>query len=132
MIAEYMSNPTFRDWVLCFVIFVLIIWKIWPELSSRLKKTFDTARYGADLVDMVQDHQLQIYGEGGINNKLQRDFEKINRLEHKAKINTKENELIMKSMLAMLKAINKIEPSEDTAQIQDEIVDFMNRQSHVD
>ena len=130
MIAEMVTSATLKDWILCLVISLLILWKVWPDISNRVKGAFNTARYGADLVDMVEEHELAINGAGGIQEKLERDYDRINKLESKAKISLEENELIMKSMLAILKVMNKMEPSEDTEQVQEEIVEFMNRQSH--
>lgn len=132
MIEEYISTATLTDWVLCLIIVLLILWKAWPSIWSRVKNGFNTARYGADLVDMVNDHQEAIYGDNGINDKLSRDFTRISALEKRAKVSTEESGLIMKSMLALLKIMNKLEPSNETEQVQEEIVEFMNRQSHTD
>lgn len=132
MIENYISSATLTDWILCLVIVLLALWKAWPAIWLRIKSGFNTARYGADLVDMVNDHQEAIYGDNGINDKLERDFNRLSVLEKRAKVSTEENGLIMKSMLAILKIMNKLEPSVETEQVQEEIVEFMNRQSHTD
>lgn len=104
-------------------------------------KAFDFARkkvnYTEDIISMVKKHEDEIYGKKGVNEKLDRDYERLNNMDKilkrhadEARESLEERQIIMESLLGILKGLQEIGANGPTKIAQAKIEDYMIEKSH--
>lgn len=131
------TDEFIMKWIIVFLLLVIAGYTVIPKLWKVFNHARNKVNYGEDLVEMVEQHDADIKE---INKKLARDFGAINDIrdmmnrQKKAEENSlEEREIIMRSMLAVLKGLQEIGGSGTTPDIkeaQSEIEKYINKQAH--
>ena len=104
-------------------------------------KAFNFARkklnYTEEIVSMVKKHEDEIFGKKGVNEKLDRDYERLNDIDKilkrhadEARESLEERQIIMESLLGILKGLQEIGANGPTKIAQAKIEDYMIEKSH--
>lgn len=122
------------QWVIVAILVILLIYKSWPDIKKALNswRTHENDREG--LSTSVKRHDEEIEK---INEKLDRDYVAINEMRKSLNLQKKvteesleEREIIMKSLLGVLKGLQEIGANGPTKEAQAEIEAYINKQAH--
>ena len=122
------------QWVIVAILVILLIYKSWPDIKKALNswRTHENDREG--LSTSVKRHDEEIEK---INEKLDRDYIAINEMRKSLNLQKKvteesleEREIIMKSLLGVLKGLQEIGANGPTKEAQAEIEAYINKQAH--
>lgn len=122
------------QWVIVAVLAVLLIYKSWPDIKSALDswRTHENDREG--ISTSIKRHEEEIEK---INEKLERDYVAINEMRKTLNVQRKvteesleEREIIMRSLLGVLKGLQEIGANGPTKEAQAEIEAYINKQAH--
>lgn len=122
------------QWVIVAILAVLLIYKSWPDIKKALNswRTHENDREG--ISTSIKRHEEEIEK---INEKLERDYVAINEMRKTLNFQRKvteesleEREIIMRSLLGVLKGLQEIGANGPTKDAQAEIEAYINKQAH--
>lgn len=122
------------QWVIVAILAVLLIYKSWPDIKRALNswRTHENDREG--ISTSIKRHEEEIEK---INEKLERDYVAINEMRKTLNLQRKvteesleEREIIMRSLLGVLKGLQEIGANGPTKEAQAEIEAYINKQAH--
>lgn len=122
------------QWVIVAILAVLLIYKSWPDIKKALNswRTHENDREG--ISTSIKRHEEEIEK---INEKLERDYVAINEMRKTLNLQRKvteesleEREIIMRSLLGVLKGLQEIGANGPTKDAQAEIEAYINKQAH--
>lgn len=122
------------QWVVVLILAVLLIYKSWPDIKKALNswRTHENDREG--ISTSIKRHEEII---GKINEKLERDYVAINEMRKALNFQRRvteesleEREIIMRSLLGVLKGLQEIGANGPTKEAQAEIEAYINKQAH--
>lgn len=122
------------QWVIVAILAVLLIYKSWPDIKKALNswRTHENDREG--ISTSIKRHEEEIEK---INEKLERDYVAINEMRKTLNFQRKvteesleEREIIMRSLLGVLKGLQEIGANGPTKVAQAEIEAYINKQAH--
>ena len=122
------------QWVIVAILAVLLIYKSWPDIKKALNswRTHENDREG--ISTSIKRHEGEIEK---INEKLERDYVAINEMRKTLNFQRKvteesleEREIIMRSLLGVLKGLQEIGANGPTKDAQAEIEAYINKQAH--
>lgn len=122
------------QWVIVAILAVLLIYKSWPDIKKALNswRTHENDREG--ISTSIKWHEEEIEK---INEKLERDYVAINEMRKTLNFQRKvtvesleEREIIMRSLLGVLKGLQEIGANGPTKDAQAEIEAYINKQAH--
>lgn len=122
------------QWVIVAILAVLLIYKSWPDIKKALNswRTHENDREG--ISTSIKRHEEEIEK---INEKLERDYVAINEMRKTLNFQRKvteesleEREIIMRSLLGVLKGLQEIGANGPTKEAQAEIEAYINKQAH--
>lgn len=128
------------NWEIAAVAIVGII-LVFRKYGPGAWKAFNFARkkvnYTEEIISMVKKHEDEIYGKKGVNEKLDRDYERLNDMDKilkrhadEARESLEERQIIMESLLGILKGLQEIGANGPTKIAQAKIEDYMIEKSH--
>lgn len=128
------------NWELVVAVIVGIILLL-RKYGSGIWMTFDFARkkvnYTEEIISMVKKHESEIYGKKGVNEKLDRDYERLNDMDkilkrhaEEVRESREEMQIIMESLLGILKGLQELGSNGPTKEAQKKIEDYMIEKSH--
>ena len=122
------------QWVIVAALTVLLVYKSWPDIKKALNswRSHENDRVGITV--SIKRHDEEI---GKINEKLDRDYTAINEMRKTLTLQRKvteesleEREIIMRSLLGVLKGLQEIGANGPTKEAQAEIEAYINKQAH--
>lgn len=122
------------QWVIVAILAILLIYKSWPDIKKALNswRTHENDREG--ISTSIKRHEEEI---GKINEKLERDYVAINEIKKSLNFQRRvteesleEREIIMRSLLGVLKGLQEIGANGPTKEAQAEIEAYINKQAH--
>lgn len=133
-LAGLTTESFIAQWVIVAVLVLLLVYKSWPDIKKMLNswRSHENDREG--LSYSVKRHDEEI---GKINEKLERDYVAINEMRKTLALQKKvteesleEREIIMRSLLGVLKGLQEIGANGPTKEAQAEIEAYINKQAH--
>lgn len=123
------------------VIIVLAVIIILYKYGPKAWKAFDFARkkvnYTEEIIELVKKHENEIYGKKGVNEKLDRDYERLNDMDkilkrhaEEARESREEMQIVIESLLGILKGLQELGSNGPTKEAQKKIEDYMIEKSH--
>lgn len=133
-----LSSLTTEDfivqWVVVAVLAILLIYKSWPDIKKALNSWRKHENDREGLSTSIKRHDEEIEK---INEKLDRDYIAINEMrktlalqKRVAEESLEEREIIMRSLLGVLKGLQEIGANGPTKEAQAEIEAYINKQAH--
>lgn len=119
------------------VMLIMAVYKYGPRAWSAFNFARKKVNYTEEIIDMVKKHEGEIYGKKGINEKLDRDYERLNDMDkilkrhaEEARESREEMQIIIESLLGILKGLQEIGANGPTKEAQKKIEDYMIEKSH--
>lgn len=116
---------------------VLVFRKYGPGAWKAFNFARKKVNYTEEIISMVKKHEDEIYGKKGVNEKLDRDYERLNDMDKilkrhadEAKESLEERQIIMESLLGILKGLQEIGANGPTKTAQANIEEYMIKKSH--
>lgn len=116
---------------------VLVLRKYGPGAWKAFNFARKKVNYTEEIISMVKKHEDEIYGKKGVNEKLDRDYERLNDMDKilkrhadEARESLEERQIIMESLLGILKGLQEIGANGPTKIAQAKIEDYMIEKSH--
>lgn len=143
MISRLATMVTDREiavWVLLAFLFVYFIYKEWPEFRKRVSHGA-VKEHEDEIQDRTTDQRLDSIEKDvkEIKEKLDRDYQRLNRLEIKTEKNrnaqasiSKELELIMEALMGALGGLEELGADGPTKETKGKLQDYLNRKAHRD
>lgn len=133
-----LSSLTTEDfivqWVVVAVLAILLIYKSWPDIKKALNSWRKHENDREGLSTSIKRHDEEIEK---INEKLDRDYIAINEMRKTLALQKRvteesleEREIIMRSLLGVLKGLQEIGANGPTKEAQAEIEAYINKQAH--
>lgn len=133
-----LSSLTTEDfivqWVVVAVLAILLIYKSWPDIKKALNSWRKQENDREGLNTSIKRHDEEIEK---INEKLDRDYIAINEMRKTLALQKRvteesleEREIIMRSLLGVLKGLQEIGANGPTKEAQAEIEAYINKQAH--
>lgn len=122
------------QWVIVAILAILLAYKSWPDIKNALNswRTHENDQEGISI--SIKRHEEEIEK---INEKLERDYVAINEMRKTLNVQRKvteesleEREIIMRSLLGVLKGLQEIGANGPTKEAQAEIEAYINKQAH--
>lgn len=125
-------------WLIIFFLVAYFIYKEWPELKRRISKGPVDAQAKEQSDRTVGEHLESIEIRlAGIEEKLARDYERMNRFDRDIRRNRseidefiEENAIMMRAMLSVLKGLQELGTNGPTKESQKELEDWLNKKAH--
>lgn len=125
-------------WLVIFFLFAYFVYKEWPEFKRRVSKSEVDSTVKARTEKTVEERLESIETRlAGIEDKLARDYERMNGLDHDVKRNKSEldefiseNAIMMRAMLSVLKGLQELGSNGPTRDSQKELEDWLNTKAH--
>lgn len=141
MISRLATMVTDREiavWVLLAFLFVYFIYKEWPEFRKRVSHGA-VKEHEDEIQDRTTDQRLDSIEKDvkEIKEKLDRDYQRLNRLEVQTEKNrstqasiSDELEIIMEALLGALGGLQELGANGPTNESKDKIQNYLNRKAH--
>ena len=139
-LADLVSGESVAQWILIAALVIYFIYKEWPEFMNRIRgKVSKDIRM--EETDRTLEQRLDsIEGDvKAINQKLDRDYQRINVLESEmrrakeSQANTSEElEIIMEALMGALGGLQELGANGPTKEAKTKIQDYLNRKAHRD
>lgn len=133
-ISELVTSEQIIAWLLIALLVVYFTYKEWPEVKKRLSKTVKHEQTEASMETRLSKIEENITS---INDKLNRDFDnlketkdEIERQKHRLEESLEEREILMRSMLGVLRGMQELGANGPTKEAQREIEIWLSRQAH--
>lgn len=125
-------------WLIIFFLVAYFIYKEWPELKRRISKgpVDAQAKEQSDRTvgERLESIEIRL---AGIEEKLARDYERMNRFDRDIRRNRseidefiEENAIMMRAMLSVLKGLQELGTNGPTKESQKELEDWLNKKAH--
>ena len=138
-LAELVSGDQLVAWMIFMFLVGYFLYKEWPEFKRRVSSGEVKERIDADVIKTV-DMRLGAIEKNikEIDQKLDRDYQRINNLERSAGKTekkqsniTEELSLIIDALLGALGGLQELGANGPTKEAEKKITDYMNRKMHV-
>lgn len=137
-LADLVSGESVAQWILIAALVIYFIYKEWPEFMNRIRgKVSKDIRM--EETDRTLEQRLDsIEGDvKAINQKLDRDYQRINVLESEmrrakeSQANTSEElEIIMEALMGALGGLQELGANGPTKEAKTKIQDYLNKKAH--
>lgn len=128
------------NWELVTVAVIVILFVL-RKYGPGAWKAFNFARqkvnYTEEIIALVKKHENEIYGKKGVNEKLERDYERLNDMDkilkrhaEEARESREEMQIVIESLLGILKGLQELGSNGPTKKAQKKIEDYMIEKSH--
>lgn len=125
-------------WLIIFFLVAYFIYKEWPEFKRRISKGPVDAQAKEQSEKTVGERLESIETRlAGIEDKLARDYERMNRFDRDIRRNRgeidefiEENAIMMRAMLSVLKGLQELGTNGPTKESQKELEDWLNKKAH--
>ena len=137
-LAKTVTGAQIVNWCIIAFLVIYFVYKEWPEFKKRI--SFGTVK---DLKDEELDKSIEarlINAENevnGINEKLGRDYDRLNRLESQIEKTrtvqismSEELEIIMEALLGALGGLQELGANGPTKEAKDRIQNYLNSKAH--
>lgn len=137
-LADLVSGESVAQWILIAALVIYFIYKEWPEFMNRIR-----GKVSKDIRMEETDRTLEQRLDGiesdvkAINEKLDRDYQRINYLEGEMKrakesqANTSEElEIIMEALMGALGGLQELGANGPTREAKTKIQDYLNKKAH--
>ena len=122
------------QWLLIAFLVGYFIYKEWPEFQRRVSKKATMEETGKSIVDRIATIEESVHG---LNEKLDRDYRRINEIEKELarhrrsqKRDREEMEIIMRGVLAALQGLQQQGCNGTVSTTVDEINTYLNKLAH--
>ncbi len=137
-LAELVSADALSAWLLAAFLVAYFIYKEWPEFKKRMtqgaikdKEEEVSERSVGQRLDTIEKDVKEI------KEKLDRDYERINKLENGAReaktaqnSTSEELELIMEALMGALGGLQELGANGPTKEAKNKIQDYLNKRAH--
>lgn len=133
-VGDIVTADAIMQWIIIAVFAAIFLYKELPGFINWIKHAGKVDGDSlSDRIDSVEKHQ------GDMDQKLDRDYVRINRIEEDMQLqkketmdSKKERQLLMNSILAMLKALQELGADGETgiAKQQEELESFLSGKAH--
>lgn len=137
-LADLVSGESVAQWILIAALVIYFIYKEWPEFMNRIR-----GKVSKDIRMEETDRTLEQRLDGiesdvkAINQKLDRDYQRINVLESEmrrakeSQANTSEElEIIMEALMGALGGLQELGANGPTKEAKTKIQDYLNKKAH--
>lgn len=137
-LGDLVTSESVLQWLLIALLFGYFLFKEWPDITGRIR-----GRVKKDLQAEETDRTLEQRLDGiesdvkSIKEKLDRDYQRINRIEIDVKqykanqeSTSEELELIMEALMGALGGLQELGANGPTKEAKSKIQDYLNRKAH--
>ena len=137
-LGDLVTSESVLQWLLIALLFGYFLFKEWPDITGRIR-----GRVKKDLQAEETDRTLEQRLDGiesdvkSIKEKLDRDYQRINRIEIDVKqykanqeSTSEELELIMEALMGALGGLQELGANGPTKEAKIKIQDYLNRKAH--
>ena len=137
-LGDLVTGESVASWLIIAVLVVYFVYKEWPEFMKRIRGTVEKD-IEAEQTDKTLEQRLDSIEAHvqAIDEKLGRDYERINKVEYEmkrykeAQVNTSEElEIIMRALVGVLKGLQEQGANGPTKTAEAEIQDYLNKKAH--
>lgn len=139
-LADLVTSDAVIQWLLILILFGYFVYKEWPDITGRVrgkvKKDLQAEETDRTLTQRLDGIESDVKA---INEKLDRDYQRINYLEGEMKrakesqANTSEElEIIMEALMGALGGLQELGANGPTKEAKSKIQDYLNRKAHRD
>ena len=138
VLENMVSGEQMVTWLIIFFLVAYFIYKEWPEFKKRISKG-DVDAKAKEQSDKTVSERLESIETrlAGIEDKLARDYERMNRFDRDIRRNrneleefVEENAIMMRAMLSVLKGLQELGTNGPTKESQKELEDWLNKKAH--
>lgn len=133
-VVDMVSGEYILQWVIVAILLLYFVYKEWPEFKKRMKSWGKQEEQEKSLNQRVSDVETELKK---VNEKLDNDYRQINtmvqELQNQKRVtdaSLEEREIIMRSLLGVLKGLQEIGANGPTKEAQAEIETYLNKQAH--
>jgi len=137
-LAALVTSEQIATWLVIRVLIGYFVYKEWPEFKERMtsgtQKEFRSEQSDKQVNEKLCEIEQSLTS---INEKMQRDYDRLNRLELELKRyqqsdqdSLEEREIIMRSLLGIIEGLQEMGANGPTKAAQAEITEYLNRKSH--
>ena len=137
-LGDLVTSESVLQWLLIALLFGYFLFKEWPDITGRIR-----GKVKKDLQAEETDRTLEQRLDGiesdvkSIKEKLDRDYQRINRIEIDVKqykanqeSTSEELELIMEALMGALGGLQELGANGPTKEAKSKIQDYLNRKAH--
>lgn len=137
-LGDLVTSESVLQWLLIALLFGYFLFKEWPDITGRIR-----GKVKKDLQAEETDRTLEQRLDGieadvkSIKEKLDRDYQRINRIEIDVKqykanqeSTSEELELIMEALMGALGGLQELGANGPTKEAKIKIQDYLNRKAH--
>jgi len=137
-LGDLVTSESILQWLLIALLFGYFLFKEWPDITGRIR-----GKVKKDLQAEETDRTLEQRLDGieadvkSIKEKLDRDYQRINRIEIDVKqykanqeSTSEELELIMEALMGALGGLQELGANGPTKEAKTKIQDYLNRKAH--
>lgn len=137
-LGDLVTSESVLQWLLIALLFGYFLFKEWPDITGRIR-----GKVKKDLQAEETDRTLEQRLDGiesdvkSIKEKLDRDYQRINRIEIDVKqykanqeSTSEELELIMEALMGALGGLQELGANGPTKEAKTKIQDYLNRKAH--
>lgn len=137
-LGDLVTSESVLQWLLIALLFGYFLFKEWPDITGRVR-----GKVKKDLQAEETDRTLEQRLDGieadvkSIKEKLDRDYQRINRIEIDVKqykanqeSTSEELELIMEALMGALGGLQELGANGPTKEAKTKIQDYLNRKAH--
>lgn len=137
-LGDLVTGESVASWLIIAILVAYFIYKEWPEFMKRIRGTVEK-----DIEAEQTDRTLEQRLDGieadvkSIKEKLDRDYQRINRIEIDVKqykanqeSTSEELELIMEALMGALGGLQELGANGPTKEAKTKIQDYLNRKAH--
>lgn len=137
-LADLVTSDAVIQWLLILILFGYFVYKEWPDITGRVrgkvKKDLQAEETDRTLTQRLDGIESDVKS---INEKLDRDYQRINVLESEmrrakeSQANTSEElEIIMEALMGALGGLQELGANGPTREAKTKIQDYLNRKAH--
>lgn len=133
-LMEEIPHTFVWSWLAVFAVVIILLVKFGPKVWKWLKVIHEEMKKKETIDEKIKKHESEIQN---INEKLDRDYKTLNEMKRLNKEQTKriddsmeEREIIMKSLLGIIKGLQELGTNGPTKEAQHEIENYMLKKSH--
>lgn len=137
-LADLVTSDAVIQWLLILILFGYFVYKEWPDITGRVrgkvKKDLQAEETDRTLTQRLDGIESDVKS---INQKLDRDYQRINVLESEmrrakeSQANTSEElEIIMEALLGALGGLQELGANGPTKEAKTKIQDYLNKKAH--
>lgn len=133
-LMEEIPHTFVWSWLAVFAVVIILLVKFGPKVWKWLKVIHEEMKKKETIDEKIKKHESEIQN---INKKLDRDYQTLNEMKRLNKEQAKriddsmeEREIIMKSLLGIIKGLQELGTNGPTKEAQHEIENYMLKKSH--